>query len=113
MRFWRYSVSIVKGEKIYNLLPLTIFKHRRTLQRVAEDRSKLLEEKERLREDIVNLGKEIKWLIQKHELEGKDVHKIELAMTNLIEYLNSKYIKDENFDKEVITMTKTLYRIFR
>jgi len=109
MRFWQYSVSMLREKKIYNLLPLTIFRHRKTLQRVAEDRSKLLEEKERLREDIANLGKEIKWLIQEHELEGEDVHKIALAMTNLTEYLNSKYIKDEDFDKEVIMMTKTLY----
>lgn len=42
-------------------------------------------------------------------LEGEDVHKIALAMTNLTEYLNSKYIKDEDFDKEVIRVTKTLY----
>lgn len=48
-------------------------------------------------------------LIQENELEGEDVHKIALAMTNLTEYLNSKYIKDEDFDKEVITMIKTLY----
>lgn len=30
-------------------------------------------------------------------------------MTNLTEYLNSKYIKDDGFGKEVFKVTKTLY----
>lgn len=43
-----------------------------------------------------------------YELE-EDMDKIVLAITNLAEYLNGKYIKDEDFDKEVVRVTKTLY----
>lgn len=32
-----------------------------------------------------------------------------LAIQNLIEYLNRNYINDDNIEKEVSTMTKTLY----
>lgn len=109
IRFWQYSVEMLREKRMYNLLPLAIFKHRKILQKIADNRQQLLEEKERLREDIISLSKEIKLLIEEHALEGEDVHKIALAMTNLTEYLNSKYIKDEDFDKEVIKMTKTLY----
>lgn len=109
IRFWQYSTSILREKKIYNLLPLTIFRYRKTLQKVVDNQDKLLEEKEKLREDIHKLSEQIKFLIDEHQLEGEDVHKIALAITNLTEYLNNKYIKDENLDREVIRMTKTLY----
>lgn len=109
IRFWEYSIPMLREKKIYNLLPLTIFSHRKALQKVADNQEKLLEEKQRLREGINNLSKEIKLLIDEHQLDGEDVHKIALAMTNLTEYLNNKYIKDEDFDKEVMRVTKTLY----
>ena len=32
-----------------------------------------------------------------------------LSIQNLIEYLNRNYINDDNIEKEVSTMTKTLY----
>lgn len=109
MRFWEYSIEDIKEKKMYNLLPLTIFKHRKTLQKLTNKKPKLESEKQSLLEDINRISKEVKQLIAYHELEGEDVHKIALAMTNLTEYLNATYIKDDNFGKEVINVTKTLY----
>lgn len=109
LRFWEYSLETLREKGMYNLLPLTIFKHRKVLKKVAENKERLWEEKEKLRADINDLSEEVKKLIKAHKLEGEDVHKIALAMTNLTEYLNSKYIKDEDFDKEVVCVTKTLY----
>lgn len=110
IRFWEYTLSALREKKMYNLLPLIIFRHRKILERVVDNKPKLLEEKERLREDINRLSEEIRLLMAEDELEeDEDVHKIALAIANLTEYLNSKYIKDEDFDKEVIRVTKTLY----
>ncbi|MFR2270425.1 MAG: hypothetical protein ACLS50_05280, partial [Clostridium sp.] len=38
-----------------------------------------------------------------------DFHSMLLAIQNLIEYLNRNYIDDENLEKEVNIMTKSLY----
>ena len=40
---------------------------------------------------------------------GEDFHSMLLAIQNLIEYLNRNYIDDENLEKEVNIMTKSLY----
>ena len=40
---------------------------------------------------------------------GGDFHSMLLAIQNLIEYLNRNYIDDENLEKEVNIMTKSLY----
>ena len=40
---------------------------------------------------------------------GGDFHSMLLAVQNLIEYLNRNYIDDENLEKEVNIMTKSLY----
>lgn len=77
--------------------------------RFWDKKPKLESEKQSLLEDINRISKEVKQLIAYHELEGEDVHKIALAMTNLTEYLNATYIKDDNFGKQVINVTKTLY----
>ena len=40
---------------------------------------------------------------------GGDFHSMLLAIQNLIEYLNRNYIDDENLEKEMNIMTKSLY----
>lgn len=109
IRFWEYSITELRERRMYNLLPLTIFKHRKVLQRIAGKLPQLKEEKKQLLKDINEISQEVKVLIAHHELEGEDVHKIALAMTNIAEYLNSKYMKDAELEEEVICMTKTLY----
>lgn len=109
LRFWEYSLLELREKKMYNLLPLVIFKHRKILQSIVDKKPKLDEEKRQLLADLNEVGKEVKALIVSHELEGEDVHKIALAMTNITEYLNNKYIKDDFLGEEVVSMTKTLY----
>ena len=109
VRFWEYSLPELREKKMYNLLPLIIFKHRKTLRNLVDKKPKLEAEKQQLLADINQISSVVKSLIAYHELEGEDVHKIALAMANLTEYLNSKYIKDDYLNREVIQMTKTLY----
>lgn len=56
-----------------------------------------------------NLEKESAVLFEEDEILGEDFHKMLLAIQNLIEYLNRNYINDDDIEKEVSTMTKTLY----
>ena len=55
------------------------------------------------------LAIESKELFDKDEILGEDFHSMLLAIQNLIEYLNRNYIDDENLEKEVNIMTKSLY----
>ena len=48
-------------------------------------------------------------LYQEEKINGEDLHKILLAVSNLFEYLNNKYGDDEKLNEEVLKMTKTLY----
>ena len=55
------------------------------------------------------LAIESKELFDQDEILGEDFHSMLLAIQNLIEYLNRSYIDDENLEKEVNIMTKSLY----
>lgn len=55
------------------------------------------------------LANESKELFEQDEILGEDFHSMLLAIQNLIEYLNRNYIDDENLEKEVNIMTKSLY----
>ena len=55
------------------------------------------------------LAIESKELFDQDEILGEDFHSMLLAIQNLIEYLNRNYIDDENLEKEVNIMTKSLY----
>ena len=55
------------------------------------------------------LAIESKKLFDQDEILGEDFHSMLLAIQNLIEYLNRNYIDDENLEKEVNIMTKSLY----
>ena len=55
------------------------------------------------------LANESKELFEQDEIIGEDFHSMLLAIQNLIEYLNRNYIDDENLEKEVNIMTKSLY----
>ena len=55
------------------------------------------------------LAIESKELFDQDEILGEDFHSMLLAIQNLIEYLNRNYIDDEDLEKEVNIMTKSLY----
>jgi hypothetical protein len=47
--------------------------------------------------------------VKLEEIFDEDLHKMLLAVQNLIEYLNNKYGFDKTIEEEVNYMTKTLY----
>ena len=55
------------------------------------------------------VANESKALYQEEKINGEDLHKILLAVSNLFEYLNNKYGYNTKLSEEVLKMTKTLY----
>ncbi|MDD2511212.1 MAG: hypothetical protein PHP26_08800 [Syntrophomonas sp.] len=58
---------------------------------------------------VENISRETVRLFQAKEIDGEDLHKILLANAELFRYLNSRYVKDEKLNEEVLSMAKTLY----
>ncbi len=114
MKYWKYTDKELLENKMYPLLPLQIFKLRSKLEKIKENNVenknkelyRLLNEAKEIAIDIAKKSRE---LFDKGEIVGEDLHKILLAIQNLIEYLNERYGEYEEIEKEVISVTKTLY----
>jgi len=84
---------------------------RKELDRASKNNNinKMKELSYRAKELATKLANESKDLFKLDEILGEDFHKMLLAIQNLIEYLNRNYLNDDILEKEVNTMTKTLY----
>ena len=111
MKYWEYSDEELIEKKMYPLIPLQLFKLRKILEK-AHNKNDIEKIKEisLIAKNLANkLAKESAVLFEEDEILGEDFHKMLLAIQNLIEYLNRNYINDDDIEKEVSTMTKTLY----
>ena len=111
MKYWEYSDEELIEKKMYPLIPLQFFKLRKILEK-AHNKNDIEKIKEisLIAKNLANkLAKESAVLFEEDEILGEDFHKMLLAIQNLIEYLNRNYINDDDIEKEVSTMTKTLY----
>ena len=113
MKYWEYSKEDILEQKLYPLLPLQVFKLRYQMEKIKNRKThteeklrKLIKEAQQIVESISN---EAARLFKVQEIDGEDLHKILLANAELFRYLNSRYVKDEKLNKEVLSMTKTLY----
>ena len=111
MKYWEYNDEDLIQRKMYPLIPLQLFNLRKKLH-LAKKKNDINTIKElsvvarNLAEKLANESKE---LFEQDEILGEDFHSMLLAIQNLIEYLNRNYIDDENLEKEVNIMTKSLY----
>ena len=111
MKYWEYNDEDLIQMKMYPLIPLQLFNLRKKLH-LAKKKNDINTIKElsvvarNLAEKLANESKE---LFEQDEILGEDFHSMLLAIQNLIEYLNRNYIDDENLEKEVNIMTKSLY----
>lgn len=111
MKYWEYSDEDLIKKKMYPLIPLQLFNLRKSLH-LAKKKNDINTIKELsivARNLATKLANESKELFEQDEILGEDFHSMLLAIQNLIEYLNRNYIYDENLEKEVSTMTKSLY----
>ena len=93
------------------MIPLQLFNLRKKLNyaKKKNDINKIKELSIVARNLAEKLAIESKELFDQDEILGEDFHSMLLAIQNLIEYLNRNYIDDENLEKEVNIMTKSLY----
>ena len=96
---------------MYPLLPLQLFNLRKKLNlaKKKNDINTIKDLSVVARNLATKLANESKKLFDQDEILGEDFHSMLLAIQNLIEYLNRNYIDDENLEKEVNIMTKSLY----
>lgn len=111
MKYWEYSDEDLIKKKMYPLIPLQLFNLRKSLNlaKKKKDINTIKELSIVARNLATKLANESKELFEQDEILGEDFHSMLLAIQNLIEYLNRNYIYDENLEKEVSTMTKSLY----
>ncbi len=112
MKYWEYRTSDLIEKKLYPLLPLQVFRLRHGLSRIKpgspgsdEKYRELLWEVDAI---INEIGHESSRLYNEKVITGEDYHKILLAINNLINYLNTKFGKIDDLEKEVGKMIKTL-----
>ena len=110
MKYWEYNDKDLIEKKMYPLIPLQLFNLRKKLNyaKKKNDINKIKELSIVARNLAEKLAIESKELFDQDEILGEDFHSMLLAIQNLIEYLNRNYIDDENLEKEVNIMTKSL-----
>lgn len=113
MKYWEYGKEEIIEQKLYPLLPLQVFKLRYKMEKIkcrkTHTEQELRELIKKARKIVEDISVEAVRLFQADEIDGEDLHKILLANTELFRYLNSRYVKDEKLNKEVLSMAKTLY----
>ncbi|MGL5354816.1 MAG: hypothetical protein ACRDA5_16110 [Clostridium sp.] len=111
IKYWELTDEYIIKKKMYPLLPLQLFNLRKDLE-IAHKKNNIerIKELSYIAKDLASkLAKEAKQLLDEDEILADDFHMMLLAIQNLIEYLNRNYFNDERIEKEVNTMTKTLY----
>src|SRR5665648_1300997 len=113
MKYWEYSKEKIIEQKLYPLLPLQVFKLRYQMEKIKNRKNhtdqELRELIQKAQQIVENISNEAARLFQAEEIDGEDLHKILLANEELFRYLNSRYVRDERLNEEVLSMTRTLY----
>ena len=115
MKYWNYTDKDLMEKNLYLLLPLQIFKFRKNLDNTKrKNKDNIQDELNEILEEAKNMAckviEDYRALVNDRELlDPTDLHKMLLAIQNLIEYLNSNYGIDDKIEREVIQMTKSLY----
>lgn len=111
---WEYDSKKLIENKFYVLLPLQVLKFRKMLESIRN--SSTGNKKEQLRQLIVDakntafeVSTEARKLLDISIIYDSDFEKLLLAVENLMEYLNRKYVDDDKIRIEVRNMIKTLY----
>ncbi len=123
-KLWEYSRQDLIDRKLYSLLPIKIFNLRYELDKINEKLNQLKDDKkddiELLRAKLDEAVENVKILAQEisyqsetlfigKEINGEDFQRMLLAIGNLCEYLDNRYMLSKPIAKEVRKMTQTLY----
>ncbi len=112
MKYWQYKAADLVEKELYPLLPLQLFRLRHKLKSLSNREIVSTEEMQETLTEIKNLinevGEESRRLHDRKTISGEDHYKILLAVHHLFAYLNENYGNNEQLNKEVGKMLKTL-----
>jgi len=112
MKYWQYKAADLVEKELYPLLPLQLFRLRHKLKLLSNREIVSTEEMQEtlteIKDLITEVGEESRRLHDRKTISGEDHHKILLAVHHLFVYLNENYGNNEQLNKEVGKMLKTL-----
>jgi len=115
LKYWTLTDAELVERKLYPLMPLQIFLLRDKLKKFARqkdsaDKQKVIQEVKDLTEKIIV---EAKNLVLNGKMNAGDDDRIITALDKLIKYLNEQYNFDENLNREVDFMIKSVFTRLR
>jgi hypothetical protein len=112
MKYWQYKAADLVEKELYPLLPLQLFRLRHKLKLLSNREIVSTEEMQEtlteIKDLITEVGEESRRLHDRKTISGEDHYKILLAVHHLFAYLNENYGNNEQLNKEVGKMLKTL-----
>jgi len=110
-KLWEHGIERLVAEKLYMLLPLTVFSLRHELDRATKgnDKASITQAMEKILEATAKVADEAVRLRARNELSKEDQSKIMCATEYFFYYLNNRYCGIEKLNEEVATMIKTRY----
>jgi hypothetical protein len=115
VKYWKLTDAELVERQLYPLLPLRIFLLRGKLKKYAkekdsEDKRKVIQEIKDMAEKIIIEAKD---LAKAGKINEGDDDRIITALNRLIRYMNKQYNFDENLNREVETMIKSVFTELR
>ncbi|OON92380.1 MAG: hypothetical protein ATN34_00295 [Epulopiscium sp. Nele67-Bin002] len=104
LKLWQTNIDNVIDEKLYNLLPVLIFKHRKELLKVNGDKDKLTQIKDNFLSDARSLMEHAQNEISSH-IQEEDMDLIVIVMGEMIRYFDKVFFDGSIESRGEIDMT--------
>ena len=110
MRYFEYDENRLIKEKLYNLLPLQIFKLRAELDKMTKNKDEPGRQAALLKAWNITdkIAKKVVELYNKKKFTDIDVDKLLIAVSECFQHLNNRYNVNKKLNAEVDTMVRTL-----
>ncbi|ONI47460.1 hypothetical protein AN643_04395 [Candidatus Epulonipiscioides saccharophilum] len=117
IRFWEYSVESLIQKKMYCLLPIVLFQHRKSLKNIVRrTKNSTVKRSEALNSASIEIQRTVKTisdtieqLYKKSLILDNDALTMLEAVQNLTNYFGDKYFNNQILKEKVNTMVQKLY----
>ncbi len=117
IRFWQYSIDSLIQKKMYCLLPVVLFQHRKSLNNILRrTKNSTVKRSEALnsalgeiQHTVKTISDTIEQLYKKGLILDNDALTMFEAIQNLTSYFSNKYFENQILEEKVNTVVKKLY----
>ncbi|ONI48286.1 hypothetical protein AN643_02285 [Candidatus Epulonipiscioides saccharophilum] len=117
IRFWQYSIDSLIQKKMYCLLPVVLFQHRKSLNNILRrTKNSTVKRSEALNSALIEIQRTVKTisdaieqLYKKDLILDNDALTMLEAIQNLTSYFSNKYFNNQILEEKVNTMVQKLY----